>query len=73
MSEWAKNAAAFLSLAKTERRLSHLYRHMADETAEHGFVYEAGRMDAEARRLLKAARGHLRLARSNHELAQRTH
>lgn len=70
MSEWAKNASAFMSLAITERRLALNARRLAAnaETADDAKHYRA-----EARRLWDAAKWHVSQARDNRTLAQRTH
>lgn len=69
-SEWAKNAAAFMNLAITERRLALNARRLAAnaETADDARHYRA-----EARRLWDAAKWHVSQARDHHTLAQRKH
>lgn len=71
MSEWAMNAAAFLSLALTQRRLSWGYRRLANEDAEQGDGYQYSQNVAEARRLWRAAKDSLSWARHHRDLGAR--
>lgn len=70
MSEWAKNAAAFTSLAITERRLALKARRLAAnaETADDAKAYRA-----EAKRFWERAKWHMGQARDNRTLALRKH
>lgn len=56
--------AALLSLAKTQRRLSWTYRKWALEDEARGDRRAFTRNAAEARRLWRAARQHIEIARS---------
>ena len=69
-SEWARNAAALMRLATTQRRLALRARRLAEnaETAEDAKLYRA-----EARRLWDAAKWHMAQARDNRTLAMRKH
>lgn len=72
-TQWAKNAEAFFHLALTQRRLAHRYRRWALEDEAAGRLVAYRHYSDEAKRLWRDAKGHLTLARSNHELAQRKH
>ncbi len=67
-SEWARNAAAFLHLAITERRLAINARRLAAnaETADDAKHYRA-----EARRLWERAKWHVSEARIHQQLGAR--
>jgi hypothetical protein len=71
MSEWAKNAAAFMSLALTQRRLAHQHRRWALEDAIAGKLAESRRELNEANRLWRDAKEHLSIARHHRELGAR--
>lgn len=73
MSAWADNAAAFMHLAITERRLAHRYQRLANEAADQGDGYQYRQNAAEAKRLWNAAKWHLSAARDHHTLATRKH
>jgi len=68
LSEWAKNAAAFMSLAITERRLALKARRLEAnaETADDAKYYRA-----EARRLWDRAKWHVSEARIHKTLGAR--
>lgn len=59
-----KTARAFLSLARTQRRLAAQYREWAAEDAARGNVAAFQHDNAEARRLTGDAHGHLSQARN---------
>lgn len=67
-STWEENAAAFLSLALTQRRLFHEKRREATEAMLRGRVDEHRRLEASARRLWYAALGHLSYARHHRDM-----
>jgi len=56
-------SAAFLSLAKTQRRLAHEYRRWAQEDEAAGRLARCRKYRAESERLWQAAKFHLRHAR----------
>ena len=65
MSVWAKNAAAFMSLAITQRRLALKYRREAVNATS---ADDAKFCRAEAKRLWNEAREHVSHARHHREL-----
>ena len=68
MTEWGKNAAAFLRLAITQRRLAIKYRR---EAANASSADDAKFCRAEAKRLWNEAREHVSHARHHRDMGAR--
>ena len=71
MTVLSQNAAAFVSLALTQRRLSWRYRRWALEDEAAGRLVAYRHDVKEARRLWREAKGHLSHARHHRDLGAR--
>jgi hypothetical protein len=59
-----REALAWISLAKTQRRISHRYRRWAAEAEQRGNLERYRYYKAKANELWSEAKGHLKLARN---------